>query len=161
MNKIRLSFIILILLFTVNCRDDDGTFQEVMNEVVITADFQFENQEDFTEFQEGGFTRVIGNITIVDEVTSLASLTTLRNVEGDILIQDTNLQTLNGLENLISITGDLSIISNSNQGQPIQNITDFCALQNLFSNGDFNTVDISGNVFNPTVQDIISGNCTS
>lgn len=161
MKSIKLGFIILIIMSIINCRDDDGTFQEVMNEIVVTADFQFENQEDFIDFQEGGFTRVIGDIMILDNVTSLAPLTTLRNVEGDILIQDTSLETLNGLENLISITGDLSIISNSNQGQPIQNITDFCALQNLFSNGNFNTVDISGNVFNPTVQDIINGNCTS
>lgn len=160
MKNIKLSCIVLLMMFAINCRDDDGTFQEVMNEVVVTADFQFENQEDFAVFQEGGFTRVIGNITIVDNVTSLASLTTLRNVEGDILIQDTNLTTLNGLENLISITGDLSIVSNSNQGQPIQNINDFCALQNLFSNGNFTTVDISGNGFNPTVQDIIDGNCS-
>lgn len=160
MKNIKLSCIVLLMMFAINCRDDDGTFQEVMNEVVVTADFQFENQEDFAVFQEGGFTRVIGNITIVDNVTSLASLTTLRNVEGDILIQDTNLTTLNGLENLISITGDLSIVSNSNQGQPIQNINDFCALQNLFSNGNFTTVDISGNSFNPTVQDIIDGNCS-
>ncbi len=160
MKSIKFGFIILIMMSIINCRDDDGTFQEVMNEIVVTADFLFENQEDFAEFQEGGFTKVIGDITIVDNVTSLASLTTLREVEGSILIQDTNLSTLNGLENLDSITGDLSIISNSNQGQPIQNITDFCALQNLFSSGNFNTVDISGNSFNPTVQDIIDGNCS-
>ena len=150
------------ILSIYSCRDDDdndNTFQEVMN-IVIEENLLFNSQDDFQTFIDNGYTKVIGNITILDEVTSLQPLISLRIIEGDVIIMDTDLQTLDGLENLEQITGSLSITSNMSQGMPIQNIVDFCALQNLFTNGTFGQVTIQDNGYNPTVQNIIDGNCT-
>jgi hypothetical protein len=157
MKKIVIILIVAIGLGTIiqSCRKDNP-FQEVMS---IEQNLVFQNQSDFEEFQKNGYTKVIGNVTILDNVTSLLPLNTLKTIQGNLLIKNTQLLTLNGLENLISITGDLSITSDLEQNMPIQNIDDFCALQNLFINGAFGPVTIMDNGFNPTVQEIINGNC--
>tara|TARA_B100000787_G_scaffold48809_1_gene35103 strand:+ start:4942 stop:5883 length:942 start_codon:yes stop_codon:yes gene_type:complete len=159
MKKLIFIFSVAISLGAIiqSCRDDDA-FQEVIS-LVIEGNLFFANQSDFEEFQENGYTKVIGNVTILDNVTSLLPLSTLNIVQGNILIKNTQLLTLNGLENLISIAGDLSITSDLVQNMPIQNIENFCALQNLFNQGMFGSVTITDNGFNPTVQDIINGNC--
>lgn len=95
---------------------------------------------------------------------SIASLEGLENITtlNDLFIlENNNLLSINGLENLINIDGVIEIgptlfdIGNAD-------LTDFCALQNLFLNGTYNevNVNINGNGYNPTVQDIIDGNCS-
>ena len=155
---------LIILMFSIlviqSCRDDDEQpFQEVMD-VVFEGNLIFDNQNDFQTFIDNEYTKVVGNVTILDDVTSLVPLLTLHTIEGNVIIMDTALLTLDGLENLERVTGSIDITSNLNQGMPIQNITDFCALQNLFITGNFGLVTIQDNGFNPTVQDIINGNCT-
>ena len=159
MKKIVIILIILIGLGSIiqSCREDN-IFQQVMG-TVIQDDLVFKNQSDFEEFQENSYTEVIGNITILDSVTSLLPLNTLNIIRGNLLIKNTQLVTLNGLENLISISGDLSITSDFEQNVPIQNIENFCSLQNLLNEGMFGIVTIINNSFNPTVQDIINGDC--
>jgi len=41
-------------------------------------------------------------------------------------------------------------------------LSDFCGIQGLFNSGNFDTenINISHNAYNPTVQDIIDGNCS-
>lgn len=41
-------------------------------------------------------------------------------------------------------------------------LSDFCGVQSLFNSGNFNTenINISHNAYNPTIQDIIDGNCS-
>ena len=158
MNRIfKLSLLLFLSIMTITCEDDE-IFQEVMD-VVFEGNLSFNSQDDLTTFETNGYTRIVGDITILDDVVSLVPLTTLVEVEGDVLIRNTSLITLNGLENLITVTGSITINSDLEQGMPIQNINDFCALQNLFTNGAFGTVTIADNGFNPTVQDIIDGNC--
>ena len=64
-----------------------------------------------------------------------------------------NIESLDGLENVM-ITNNVNISSNIG-------LLDFCALQNLIVNGSFNDITISGNAFDPTIQDIIDGNCSN
>ena len=160
MKKINLVFVaaICFVFFLGSCRDDD-TFQEVTSEVFV-GDLLFQSQSDFDIFQENGYTKIIGNVSILDNVSSLVPLSTLESIQGDLLIKNTQLFALDGLENLTSISGELIIISDLNEDEiPIQNIFDFCALQNLLSEGEFGAVIIEGNIFNPDVEDIINGNC--
>ena len=101
MKKIVIILIILIGLGSIiqSCREDN-IFQQVMG-TVIKDDLVFKNQSDFEEFQENRYTEVIGNITILDSVTSLLPLNTLNIIRGNLLIKNTQLVTLNGLENLV------------------------------------------------------------
>lgn len=144
---------ILIIAF-LGCKDDDEYFQEVLSfdgDVVITT------QAELDLFTSSRYNVINGDLTLKDGVTSLSSLTDLNEVDGELTIIDTELTTLDGLNNLNRVGGPITITST---GQPLQAITDFCALQPLFSSGEFNTVDISNNEFNPTVQAIAQGNCT-
>ena len=98
-------------------------------------------------------------VTVETEIEADSFTDELNIIRGNLLIKNTQLVTLNGLENLISISGDLSITSDFEQNVPIQNIENFCSLQNLLNEGMFGIVTIINNSFNPTVQDIINGDC--
>ena len=63
------------------------------------------------------------------------------------------IESLNGLENISTITNSLNVVGNLA-------LTDFCALQNSASSLSEDDVLILNNSFNPTLQDIIDGNCS-
>lgn len=73
---------------------------------------------------------------------------------------NTSLTSLAGLENLITVNN--MYIGQDPGGTPVpnQNLSDFCAFQNLFSNGSYGDVNIANNSYNPTVQNIIDGKCS-
>ena len=73
------------------------------------------------------------------------------NIEG---LEGNNITSLEGLENVLSVDNGISIYEN-------QNLSDFCALQNVFINGTYGGINITNNSYNPTVQDIIDGNCSN
>ncbi len=142
----------LIIFTAFSCRDDDELFKEVKSfndNVIITS------QEELDLFSESKYNRIVGNLTISDNITSLTGLIDLNEVLGDLIIINTNLTTLEGLNNLNKVTGVINIYNTPN-------ITDFCALQPLFTSGEYNagTVDIANNGFNPTEAEIIQGNCS-
>ncbi|MCD4774056.1 MAG: hypothetical protein K8R41_11810, partial [Bacteroidales bacterium] len=63
-------------------------------------------------------------------------------------------ESLEGLNILQLIGGDLKILNNTG-------LTDLCGIQNvLIFGGVGGVITISGNLFNPSVADIISGNCS-
>lgn len=110
-------------------------------------------------------------ISYNDALTDLSELSNLTTAEVLSIGGNDSLTSLNGLENLISsdwilIGRDLEfdVINNA----PNNSLENFCALQNLFTNGTyvdpptsiFNGVYIQNNPFNPSVQDIINGNCS-
>lgn len=77
------------------------------------------------------------------------------------------LQNLDALSNLIELHGNMYtkvgiICGPSCDALPVGNIalTDFCGIENLFTNGTYGEVTIEGNAYNPTVRDIIDGNCS-
>ncbi len=70
------------------------------------------------------------------------------------LIGNTALTSLSGLNNLTLVEGELTISRNPQ-------LTNFCALGSPFQNNTiFDTFNISSNLFNPSLQDILDGNCT-
>ncbi|MEP0263744.1 hypothetical protein [Dokdonia sp.] len=103
------------------------------------------------------------NITSVNRLSvwltpNLTNLQGLSNVTSDILFvfisQNDQLESLDGLENVSSITGSINASYN-----PILN--DLCAIQNSITNLSEEDVEILFNAFNPTMQDFIDGNCSN
>jgi hypothetical protein len=105
-----------------------------------------------------------GRLFIFNNAT-LSSLYGLNNIVDAASLDIANngaLVSLDGLESFMSLNGNsnglnafLSIDANSQ-------LSDYCALQNLFTNGNYSleNIFISNNAFNPTVQNIIDGNCS-
>ncbi len=104
------------------------------------------------------------NISNMNALTSIDGLLGLTYVGASLVISDNPaLTNINGLSNVISV-GELNspgitcihIIDNVT-------LTEFCGLYKLFSSGFVNgPSEISGNVANPTQQEIINGgSCTS
>lgn len=116
-----------------------------------------------------GFTESLS----ISNSTSLISIEALHNLtaaEGVYLSGLSRLKSLNGLENLVNIPTrpnlylNVSITAESCIGKigcSINRINNFCALQNLFINGeyDLNRVHLKTLQSEIEVQDIIDGNC--
>lgn len=96
------------------------------------------------------------NIDGINQVPSATHITIANNP---------SLQNLDGLQSIIEneyLRTDIGCDS-----QPYvppycgnESLTDLCGLRNLFVNGTYDYVRIAGNAFNPTIQDIIDGNCS-
>jgi len=91
-----------------------------------------------------------------DQLSSLSGLENLTHIGGNFDITNQIFITeINGLSNLQTVMGNLSIINNPQ-------LTNLCGIENLISNngldGDYT---VEGNVYNPTLQDIIDGNCSN
>jgi len=117
----------------------------------------------------------IENNSLLTNLNGLSSLTSI----GALRIENNeNLNNLNGLSNLSSISNYLMIKSNS-QLNSISELTnlksigqkceifdnpmlnDFCVFTSIFSDSDDFEFIISNNLYNPTKQNIIDGNCSS
>jgi len=88
---------------------------------------------------------VKGNLTISgDDITNLDSLSSLKKISGNLLIQKTiNLKTIDGLSALDSITGSLLIVDNVG----LTNINGFASLKsvgNVNMTGNFNVANLDG-----------------
>ncbi|WP_431135037.1 hypothetical protein [Psychroserpens mesophilus] len=108
-----------------------------------------------------------------DALTTLAGLEQITQLDRLEIAGNQELSDLNGLGNLISITNPggpnvptLMIgLEFSDSGYlygPNPNLTNFCALEELFINGNGTSIEtfIDYNAYNPTPQDIIDGNCS-
>jgi len=100
------------------------------------------------------------HVTQNKKLTSISSLASLKKIEGtgeyyfDLHIINNNaLQSLDGLQNA---TAGFSRIVVSNNTV----LNDFCALKNMVANSNSINLTISENPFNPTIEDIKSGNCS-
>ncbi|MEM5566065.1 hypothetical protein WNY78_13165 [Psychroserpens sp. AS72] len=106
------------------------------------------------------------NFEGLEQLTSLDSLWILNNA----ILSD-----LSGLENITSMTPSTGfpnvligygIITDVYENAPNPNLSDFCALENLFLNGNGSSLEqgvdfvISNNAYNPTIQNILDGNCS-
>lgn len=129
-----------------SCRDD-----EMFQNVAVTS------QEDLDDLRNSP-PRYVGDLILIGEgITSLESLDHIEKIIGNVVIADTELESLDGLENLFLVTGDITIKSTPPYEQPI---SDFCALQQLLSGGSFKSLSIFDNLYNPTSQEIIDGDCS-
>ncbi|WP_046755478.1 leucine-rich repeat domain-containing protein [Kordia jejudonensis] len=113
------------------------------------------------------------SILRIRDVDALTDISALSNVTSASIVSiggNDALTNLDGLENLLSVDWmligkdiEFDIVVNS----PNTNLTNFCALQNLFTNGTYPTttstfsgIYIENNPFNPSIQNIIDGNCS-
>lgn len=137
----------------------------------IYSDFQLVKNLNLTSIQGLSNLSFIGGHTIIGlnrDIVDLEGLNNLTIVDGDLDIGGNfNLTNLDALSNLIQVNGTFTTLATPDGGPyitplPIGNeiLADFCGLQNLFTNGIYQDVQIEDNAFNPTVQDIINGNCS-
>jgi len=93
-----------------------------------------------------------------NNLLSLSGLNSLTKCNHMRVFGNNSLESLSGLENLNEVEQGLDMGSDyPNQGNPV--LSDFCALTNLITNGTYSYINIANNLYNPTVQDIIDGNC--
>ena len=102
------------------------------------------------------------NTHLVD-ISALASLTYIGN---DLVILDCDtLQTLNGLQNITTINGNIHIGIQGWLTPPVAKgndwLTNFCSLTNLLTvgNGLAGSYNVANNAYNPILNDFTSGNC--
>jgi hypothetical protein len=97
-----------------------------------------------------GYIRIEYNLNLqnIEGLSNLENIGNYFNIEGNQLLAN-----LNPLENLISVSGNLKIERNFS-------LVNFCGISNLIqNNGLAGLYEVSGNVLNPSKQDIIDGNC--
>jgi hypothetical protein len=105
-----------------------------------------------------------GGIGIIDNssLMDISALSTLSIIGASLSISgNDSLESLDGLENLSSVGNRYGVdygyrfdISNNDALQ------DLCGLTNVIQNGTYYEVNISRNLYNPTINDIQNGNCT-
>ncbi len=89
-----------------------------------------------------------------NNLINLNGLTNLTNVERIYIVDNENFKNLNGLDNLTSRLVRIHI-----EGNPL--LDDFCNLEYVFNNyGLPDSYVVFDNAYNPTLQDIIDGNCS-
>lgn len=105
----------------------------------------------------------IQNIHTVDRISvwecpNITGLTLMGAMSGNLefLFVESNeqLNSLDGLDGIVSISNYLGVGGN-------EILTDFCSLTTSLSNQTPETFFISSNAYNPTIQDIIDGNCSN
>ncbi|AOW20891.1 hypothetical protein LPB138_09500 [Urechidicola croceus] len=114
------------------------------------------NNEGLTSiFSLNGLTS-LRNLTIRENnaLTELEGLQNLKSVEQHILIQENNfLSNIYDLDNIIN-ANNISIMGNDR-------LTDFCPLKNLLQSTNFTGDFITNfNGYNPTYEDVVTGNCS-
>ena len=132
---------ILLLLLLAFCLKGFGQ--------TFTGDVVFFSQAEVVTFGANNYTTIDGNVQIGDpdgsDISDLSSLSTWQTITGNLLIDNTNLITLNGLNSLTSL-GDPIIPSDERITLDLQSntsLTDISALSGITSIGgidiDFNT----------------------
>lgn len=86
---------------------------------------------------------------------NISALSNLEFIGGTLTINYTPLTTLNGLDNLETLNGDIFMAYN-------EDLANYCALNTLVIDNSYSgqIVGIAENAFIPTVQDILDENCS-
>jgi hypothetical protein len=105
-------------------------------------------------------------------ITTLVGLEQITAIDYIWIYNNDGLLDLNGLDNVVSVSQNAIFpaifiglrptdIPSHNIPSPNPNLSDFCALQNLLVNGNGVAAEIfiANNAYNPSVSDIIAGNC--
>lgn len=142
------------------------TFIPTDPNLVLLAGIILSDIANYGNFVSNNYISIVGNLVLenlilngLDRSTQTSSyndLGSIRSVDGNLSITNTDITDLEGLQNLIYVGGDLIIQNN-------QNLSDFCGLRTLLeNNGIQGQLIINGNLINPDVQDILSeSNCSS
>jgi hypothetical protein len=122
------------------------------------GDLVFGNQSDLDDFKlpdEAALENVNGDLIIISDGTNdifdLSKLENLKKISGKLEIRDNPiLSSLSDLVSLTNIDGGSLVIQNN------RNLVNFCGLSGLPGNI---TSSINGNGYNPTLDEILAGNC--
>ncbi|MFD0863201.1 hypothetical protein ACFQ1M_13385 [Sungkyunkwania multivorans] len=135
-------------------------FKGLENITTIKGDFTLEAPKNLASFEglenleriEGDFSfNTLNNLT--NTLASLSGLEKLESISGSLrIVPNENFVSLNGFEALNSVE-DVIV------GSIVSEITDFCGLSNLLTNGTYRSMTILFNPYSPSAQDIIDGNC--
>jgi hypothetical protein len=136
----------------------------IANDFTIVYNYKISSINGFEKLKtiDGDF-EVLGN----DVLTTFDKIKNIETVKGNLHIEgghsgffggyinlDDKIEDLNWLSNLKTVEGDLKIIYSSS-------LKSLCGLQNLLSNdGLKGNYIVNNNLFNPTKQEIIDGNCS-
>ena len=159
---------------TININDIDETIYH--GDVVLTT------QEEIDAFGANNYVTIDGNFTIDEDQTihnivftdALASITTINGVftiqnmfnwldvpgfeninsVGGIVISDNwGILDIHSLLNITTNSGSITITNNADLGS-------LCGIRPLLLSGNFSgSYNVSGNLYNPTLQQIIDGDC--
>jgi len=147
---------------------DVTKFNTLCNGGAYTGDVTLITQQEVNNFATNCYNVINGTLFIGgnsgnSNITNLEGLETITSIDGSLFIgENPGLTTLSGLENLNFVGNNIEI---GNDGGPAlypnPNLSDFCALTNLFISGTYRSVWFVGNAYNPTVQNMIDGNCSN
>ena len=144
----------------INSNENLTTLTGLENLTTVNESLYVTNHLNLTSIQGlNNITSVGLDLTIQDNdlLSTIAGLENLNSVARNLrILGNPRLAALTGLENLTTI-GDLLFIGDS--FRPNNALADFCALTNLFTIGSHGNVTISNNRYNPSVSDILNGNC--
>ncbi|WP_162288570.1 Ig-like domain-containing protein [Tenacibaculum jejuense] len=104
-------------------------------------------------FKEKGFTKISGQLFIDgSRIKDLSAFEKVEEFDGEVYITNTELTSLKGLENLKKIK---SIIIKDNP-----KLSDYCALDNLVKTQTTDYyIGTENNLYNPTKENLVNGNC--
>lgn len=91
------------------------------------------------------------NLTNNISYSSLDGLQDLESINGDLLVIGTPITNLNDFTNLVNVDGKIGFYLN-------YNLSDFCLLSNLFQQNNF---ELYQNAYNPTLDNFLNNNCSN
>jgi hypothetical protein len=110
-----------------------------------------QSMEGFDSLEYVAESILIKDCTFIEEFNGFPSLNTTQGITINNLY---SLTTISGLQDLSVILNDLVIIENNF-------LTDYCGLETFLMNGGLGgSYEVFNNAYNPTLQDIIDGNCS-
>ncbi len=150
-----------------NLHIDNSRIQDLDNFdslVNIGGDFRIRFNDFLREVEFSALEAIGGDLLIeanLDLLFNLDEPWALRTIGGNLAIKTNNasastvegLRNLNAFQNLTNVAGNIEFTNN-------RNLEDYCAIQTLLStfNGSFSA---SENAYNPSLQDILDGNCSN
>lgn len=91
---------------------------------------------------------------------NLLGLNSLEIIGGSLIIENNPvLESLQGLESLISISDQIFVGGTTDFLTPNPKLTNFCPISEIILNKDDSKVSIFNNGYNPTKEDLKKGNC--
>jgi len=156
-------------------------FEGLPAQQTIDGDIWISNCHKLNSIESLSSTQLVRGLVIIRHNASLSNLSGLRNLHyiADYLgIYDNYFSNLEGLDNLTYVNSFIQILDNRNLTNinALDNVKhvggylkiynnhalyDLCGIKNLLTIGGVSdTVSIYQNLFNPTVEDIIAGNCS-
>ena len=176
MKKLILLFTILIGITILSCSSHDNDETIYHGDVVLTT------QEEINAFGANNYITIDGNFTIdenqtIHNIVSTDALASITTINGVFTIQNMiNWLEVPGFENINSVAGivisnnwgilDINFLLNITTNRGSITITNngelgsLCGIRPLLQSGNFSgSYNVSGNFYNPTLQQIIDGDC--